>query len=337
MNPRLTVNLGMRLEKPGAYFETEDRLVTFNPDLVNPLLAGKTNPETGKPYLGAYELVASSGQPERTLRKNPLQFAPRVGVAYRLTDNTVVRAGGGTFYVPSTVRFPDGPTGNPVNIRTNNIATSVDNNRTFFTDLSNPFPTGVDNYPGRDPSFQQVLLGGTGNQFYRDEEGYPGRTQQFNAALQHQFANQLSVEVAYVGLRGSHLPATLNQNQLGLDHINRAANDTTVCSLTANVVIPQGQPGYTSSQRDTCYGAYLRQTVPNPFLGIVREGALSTATFSAIFCWSTSRSTHQRTSLDTSAKAATTPCNSGRTSASAPAALSARTTHSPGITAMWRR
>ena len=278
MNARLTVNLGMRLEKPGAFFETEDRLVTFNPDLANPLLAGKTNPETGKPYLGAYELVASSGQPERTLRKNPLQFAPRVGVAYRLGENTVLRAGGGTFYVPSTVRFPDGPTGNPVNIRTNNIATSVDNNRTFFTDMSNPFPTGVDNYPGRDPSFQQVLLGGTGNQYYRDEEGYPGRTQQFNAALQHQFANQLSVEVAYVGLRGSHLPATLNQNQLGLDLVNRAANDTTVCSLTGNVVIPQGQPGYTSSQRDTCYGAYLRQTVPNPFVGIVREGALSTPT-----------------------------------------------------------
>ena len=94
-------------------------------------------------------------------------------MAYRITDNTVVRAGGGTFYVPSTARFPDGPTGNPVNNRTNNIATSVDNNRTFFTDMSNPFPTGVDNYPGRDPSFQQVLLGGTGNQFYRDEEGYP--------------------------------------------------------------------------------------------------------------------------------------------------------------------
>ena len=59
----------------------------------------------------------------------------------------------------------------------------------FFTDMSNPFPTGVDNYPGRDPSFQQVLLGGTGNQYYRDEEGYPGRSQQFNVALQHQFAN----------------------------------------------------------------------------------------------------------------------------------------------------
>ena len=90
--------------------------------------------------------------------------------------------------------------------------------------------------------------------------------------------NNLSVEVAYIGLRGSHLPATLNMNQLGLDHVTRAANDTTVCSLTNNVIIPQGQPGYTSTQRDTCYGAYLRQTVPNPFLGLIREGALSTTT-----------------------------------------------------------
>ena len=50
MNSRLTLNLGLRLEQPGAYYETEDRLVTFNPDVVNPLLAGRTNPETGRPY-----------------------------------------------------------------------------------------------------------------------------------------------------------------------------------------------------------------------------------------------------------------------------------------------
>src|SRR4029453_13557066 len=134
---RLTLNLGFRREKPGAYFETEDRLATFNPDAVNPLLAGRTNPVTGQPYVGAFELVASDTQPERTLRKNPLQFAPRVGAAYRMTDNTVLRAGGGTFYVPSTVRFFDGPTGNPVNQRINNIATSVDNNRPLFAHMIN--------------------------------------------------------------------------------------------------------------------------------------------------------------------------------------------------------
>jgi Carboxypeptidase regulatory-like domain/TonB-dependent Receptor Plug Domain len=278
LNSRLTLNLGLRLEKPGAYYETEDRLATFNPATIHPILAGQTNSMTGQPYVGAFELVASDTQPQRPLRKNPLQFAPRVGVAYRMTDHTVLRAGGGTFFVPSTVRFFDGPTGNPVNQRVNNIVTSVDNSRTFFADMSNPFPSGVENYPGRDPSFQQVLLGGTGAQFYRDEEGYPGRSQQFNVALQHEFANQLSIEVAYLGLRGSHLPNTLNMNQLGREHIDRAANDATVCSLTGNVIIPQGQPGYTSTQRDTCYGAYLRQLVSNPFIGLIREGALSTPT-----------------------------------------------------------
>ena len=278
LNSRLTVTGGLRLESPGAYTETADSLATFNPDLPNPLLAGRTNPETGKPFIGAFELVASDTQPERSLRKNPLQVAPRIGAAYRITDATVLRAGGGRFYVPSTTRFQDGPTNNPVNNRTNNIATSIDNNRTFFTDLGNPFPTGVDNFPGRDPSFQQVLLGGTATQFYRDEDGYPGRSLQFNVALQHQFSNTFSAEVAYTGLRGTHLPNTLNINQLGREFIDRAANDTSVCSLTGNVVIPQGQPGYTSSQRDTCYGAFLRQTVPNPLAGAVREGALSTPT-----------------------------------------------------------
>jgi hypothetical protein len=276
VNRRLTVNLGLRLEKPGAYYERDDRLATFEPTAVNPLLAELTNPVTGQPYRGAFELVASDTQPERTLRKNPPQFAPRLGVAYRIAEHTVLRAGGGTFYVPSTVRFYDGPTFNPVNHRVNNIATSVDNNRTFFADLSNPFPTGVQNYPGRDASFQQVLLGGSGAQHVRDEEGYPGRTQQFNAAVQHQFGGGLSAEVAYVGLRGSHLPGMLNMNQLGVEHVERAANDPTVCSLAGNVIVPLGQPGFSATQRDTCYGAHLRQLVPNPFAGLIREGPLST-------------------------------------------------------------
>ena len=48
--------------------------------------------------------------------------------------------------------------------------------------------------------------------------------------------------------------------------------------MTNNAIIPQGQPGFVAGQQDTCYGAYLRQTVPNPFVGLIREGALSTPT-----------------------------------------------------------
>ena len=47
VNSRLTLNLGLRLEKPGAYFETEDRLVTFNPDAGQPASGGADEPRNG--------------------------------------------------------------------------------------------------------------------------------------------------------------------------------------------------------------------------------------------------------------------------------------------------
>jgi outer membrane receptor protein involved in Fe transport len=278
VNPNLTLNLGVRWEIPGVFSEKDDRIVTFNPDVLNPVLDGQTNPVTGQPYRGAFELVNSDEQPKRGVRNEVFnRVVPRIGFAYQLSDNTVVRGGAGTFITPSTVRFQDGVNG-PVIQRTNNIVTSVDQNRTFFTDLSNPFPTGVENFPGRDPSFQRVLLGGTARQFYREEEGYPGYSHQWNVALQHQFRNNLSMEITYTGLDGNHLPNTLDLNQLGREHIDQAATDTSICSLTNNQIIPQGQPGFVSAQRDTCYGAYLRQQVPNPFVGLVREGSLSTPT-----------------------------------------------------------
>ena len=65
------------------------------------------------------------------------------------------------------------------------------------------------------------------NQFICDHDGYPGSAYQWNIAVQHQFGSDLSVEATYTGLDGNHLPNSLNYNQLGLEHVNRAANDTT--------------------------------------------------------------------------------------------------------------
>jgi Carboxypeptidase regulatory-like domain len=277
VSPKVTLNLGFRVERPGAFTERDDRIVLFDRDAVNPVLAGRTNPVSGQPFLGAFELVNTNEQPDRGLRKQVWRAVPRGGIAYQLGENTVLRGGAGTFITPSTVRFQDGVNG-PVIQRTNTIVTSVDNNRTFFTDMSNPFPTGVENFPGRDESYQRVLLGGTARRFYYDEEGYPGYSHQWNLALQHQFQNNLSMEVTYSGLDGNHLPNSIADNQLGREHIDRAAKDTTICSLTNNQIIPQGQPGFVVGQQDTCYGAHLRQLVTNPFVGLIREGALSTPT-----------------------------------------------------------
>jgi hypothetical protein len=259
-------------------------------------------------------------------------------VAYRLTESTVLRAGGGTFYTPSTARFPDGPTGNPVNQRTNNIATSVDNIRTFFTDMSNPFPNGVENYPGRDPATAGSCSAARRSSSDRDETGYPGGP--CNSTSPYSISSRINgrSRLPSSALRGSHLPNTVNMNQLGLDHVNRAANDTTVLQL--------------DEQRDySAGGTWLRVDPAGYVLRRVpaanraesvrgdhpRGGVVDGQRASAIFCWSTTgifvREPAGLFRLEHLQRAAVESGQALR----APAASSARITRSPELTATWKR
>jgi len=241
---KLTVDLGLRWDIPGVWTERFDRQVTFDPTMPNPVLAGITL--NGAPVRGAYVLVNSPDHPERGLRPEHYKlFAPRIGVAYRLTDRTVLRTGGGIFYMPANIMFSEGPTGNPVNSFTNTMVSSIDSQVTPFNTLSDPFPQGFVPAPGRNPKFQQMLLGGSGSARVRDARyGYTG---QWNLTVQHQFPNDLSLEAAYAGSRGVHLP----QGGLQYDQIS---------------------PQYLSM------GAQLRDQVPNPFYGLITTGALSQPT-----------------------------------------------------------
>ncbi|MGE0407075.1 MAG: carboxypeptidase regulatory-like domain-containing protein, partial [Candidatus Korobacteraceae bacterium] len=267
VNQRLTLNLGVRWEIPGVYTERFDRQVSFNPNIPNPALQqlGITNPVTGQPFQGGFALVNSELHPERGLRPEKFGlFAPRVGVAFRLTDSTVLRAGGGVYFVPSTVNFPEGPTQAGISYLVNNIQTSADNDVTYFglsadpstAPLSNPFPSGIKNPAGRSPDYELSLLGGTARHHYRDES-FPGYTQQWNLALQHQLNNGLSLEASYVGLQGKHLQSGLQMAVLPMEHITRAANDP-------------------------AYASYLRAQVQNPLSslngGPVTAGQLATQT-----------------------------------------------------------
>ena len=203
LSQRLTLTLGLRWEIPGVYTERFDRLVTFDPNLPNPVLQGRTI--NGNPVLGAFVLVNTPGHPERGLRPEHYNlFAPRVGAAYRLTNKTVIRTGGGIFFIPSTVQFPEGPYGNVVNYINNVMVGTTNNNLTPQNTLSDPFPGGFLAPPGRDPVFQKVLLGGNNRAPLRfSPYGY---TEQWNFSVQHQLTPDLALEASYAGLHGVHLP-----------------------------------------------------------------------------------------------------------------------------------
>src|SRR5206468_3894673 len=84
----LTVNLGLRYEYNGPYTETQGQLVNLD---IAPGFGAVAAVKAGQsgPYNGSYP--ASLVRPDRN------NFAPRIGIAYRLKD-TVIRAGYGVNY-----------------------------------------------------------------------------------------------------------------------------------------------------------------------------------------------------------------------------------------------
>ena len=235
---RVTLNYGVRWELPGPWTERYNRLTVLLPDAVSPLAQA-----TGLPLKGKLGLVDS---PDRSSRYNQdfqwKLFAPRLGLAYRITDKLVARLGYGIFFLPNDISFNSGPYGSPVNNTTTTWVPTLNNELTPATTLSNPFPNGILRPPGRDPSFQSLLEGQTITSLLpSDPYAY---TQQWNVNLERQFGNGTLVEAAYAGSKGTHLPYWWQE-------------------------LDQLPDQYLS------LGSQLQQQVPNPFYGLIASGPLS--------------------------------------------------------------
>jgi hypothetical protein len=259
VNNKLTLTLGLRYEIPGVYRERNERISTFNPTEVNPVLGSVS--VNGNPVLGAFDLVGTPQHPAVGMRNEHFtNFSPRLGLAYRLDENTVIRTGWGKFVVPSDLQFPESPVQSGINYVNNTQVTSTNNNATPATTLDNPFPAGLLGAPGRNPSYQQTLLGGTANADLANEEN--GATYQWNAAIQRQLPKGVALELAYAGLHGSHLPISYGINQVPQQYLDQAAADPNCVGAAANLSTK----------------CFLTVQVANPFVGKISQGTLQNAT-----------------------------------------------------------
>jgi hypothetical protein len=90
---------------------------------------------------------------------------------------------------------------------------SIDGGLTPYNRLSNPFPSGIIQPPGRNPNFQTLLLGeGIGT--IVPNNPFTGYVQQWNLNVQRQLPGGVFLDVAYAGSRGVHLPFVGQMNQL---------------------------------------------------------------------------------------------------------------------------
>ncbi|WP_213803512.1 TonB-dependent receptor [Granulicella sp. dw_53] len=247
ITPKLTINIGLRYEIPGVYRERHQLLATFNPNEINPVLGAVS--VNGRPVTGAYDLVNSPQHPAVGLRSEHFtNFSPRIGLAFRLNEKTVIRAGWGKFVIPSTLQFPESSAQSPLSYITNNPVSTLDNGATPSATLDNPLPSGITGAPGRNANYQRLLLGGSANTLLQDEAN--GATYQWNFAVQRQLPLGIALEAAYAGLHGSNLPISVSINQVTKNFLDQAHSDPT-CFPNAN-----------TAPTANCF---LTKTVPNPF------------------------------------------------------------------------
>jgi hypothetical protein len=199
---KLTLNYGVRWDYPGSFKEKNDSATVFLPTVTDPLGA-----KVGLDLKGFFALTNSNLYPDRVVRPATYKhFAPRLGLAYRLNDSTVIRAGYGISYLPNDIIFDNAPWTAPTNAAQTNYIPSLDGGITPANSLSNPFPNGLLQPSGRSPSYLGLVYGQT------VESPIPRTTfpyvQQWNFTIQRQLFGGAALEVAYGGSKGVDLPLT---------------------------------------------------------------------------------------------------------------------------------
>lgn len=196
VTPKLSINYGIRWDVSTPATEKFDNLSFFDPLGMNPE-AGRLG---SLAFAGTKWGEASFGRrhPEVTWFKG---VAPRLGVAYTLTNKTVLRGGYGMFY--ANAFYPgwnggisqDGFDANPT------FSSSKEGLQAAFL-LQDGFPQ---NFP-KPPFINASADNGSGSINYRpfDANRLP-YAQQWNLTVEHQFTSNFYVDGSYVGNKGTRL------------------------------------------------------------------------------------------------------------------------------------
>jgi hypothetical protein len=189
VSPRLTLNLGIRYDFSTPPLEGKNRITNFDP-------------------AGAGSLIfASDGSlEERALAKpDRNNFSPRIGVAYRLANSTVLRAGFGIFYqLFERYGSEDQMALNPPNLINNTPAVSSTASQPLFL-LRNGFPSNF-----LDPT--QLDLRRVRIRAVNPHSPSP-YTLQWNFGVQQALPWNLLIQADYVGTSSKHMTGILDLNQ----------------------------------------------------------------------------------------------------------------------------
>jgi hypothetical protein len=253
----LTLNLGVRYEYEGATTERFNRNVRgFDETTSSPIEAAARAAYAANPIpeiapqnfrvRGGLLFASPDNRGFWEPDKNNIQ--PRLGFAYRIDDETVVRGGWAIYMIPFIIDgvqqfgFSQSAT----------LVPTLDNGLTFRANLFDPFPEGL-------PAASGASLG-LATFIGRDIEFVPvkrrnGQAQRWQLSVEREIPGQWLFELAYIGNYGYDL-----------------TTDTDILNA-----LPQ-QFLSTSRTRDQATIDFLTANVQNPFRGLAPGTSLDSAT-----------------------------------------------------------
>lgn len=209
---KLTLNLGLRYEVQPASTERFNRMSDLDLTAADPFASGANlpNPLGG---MGRIAFVGRNGYGRGLWNTQWNNFSPRLGVAYQLTDSTVVRGGFGRLFTPSatgynangtiygTVPFENGANALPFGFNQNGLPTG-----TFDSAPSPNGPTQLVMAPGpvQSPLLYGNLNNANGVDYFQNKNFKNGYLDQWNATLEKRLGGWVT-SAAYVGSRGADL------------------------------------------------------------------------------------------------------------------------------------
>src|SRR5579884_1791676 len=240
VNSRLTLNLGVRYEYINPLqvtnnsmvgFDVKNKAVVLGTSLANLEQMGDVLCSVASAYqnLGVqYESAKQAGLPSSLVYKNPFNFDPRVGFAYRVTDGArplVMRGGFSVFQFGQPLRFSSGygyssiPQQGYLQVSSWDPATSPDGLPNYLLRGKPSIVAGVNSSNIINPADATGIAPGAGIVAFMDPHQPTPEAREWNLTFEKEVFQNTAVSVSYIGTHGQNLGTEYDLNDQAPDYV----------------------------------------------------------------------------------------------------------------------